>query len=128
MKYLKMTIMIFGIITLTTLITNNLSYFNLIKENTKEFINTFSILLIIFVICFINGKKINNKGYLEGIKIGLIIDLIFIVIRLLLKRKITLYKFIFYLLILLISIFGSITGINKKKNKSLKSFIFLYNL
>ncbi|MBR1385607.1 MAG: TIGR04086 family membrane protein [Bacilli bacterium] len=118
MKYLKMILTIFGVIILVSFITSNLSYFNLIKENTKDFINTFSILLIIFIVCFINGKKINNKGYLEGIKIGLIIDLIFIIIRLLLKKKITLYKLLFYIIVLLISIFGSITGINKKKNKS----------
>jgi len=84
---------------------------------------TFNILKIITtLISFIIGgiyigNKSNKKGYLEGLKIGLIVIIIFFIISYLAFDKgITIKSSIYYLVILATSIIGSMIGINKKKN------------
>lgn len=60
------------------------------------------------------GKSSEKKGYLEGIKIGGIIILNFLVLVLLLD-KFSLKSLLYYLILLLTSILSSMIGINRKK-------------
>ena len=118
MKYFKIVLKVLLLIFITSFIIINLSYFGIINDKAKELLNDIQILISIFIGSFILGLQSNNKGYLNGIKLGFIFDLIFIIMRLLLRKKFDFLILIFYILILLISILGSILGINKKMKAS----------
>lgn len=61
------------------------------------------------------GQKTTNKAYLKGLKLGLIITTILFLINIIFIRNITTYTFIYYILIIVSTIIGSMIGINIKK-------------
>ena len=71
-------------------------------------------MLSIFIASYKLGTKSKQKGYLEGIKIGLIIIGLLIIIVLLLD-KLNIKSLLYYLILLLTSILSSMIGINIKK-------------
>lgn len=119
MKYLKDIGITIGImlliIILGSLIITTLNYFDIFNKNISSIIKIILIVLSYFIGGFIIGGKSTKKGWLEGLKFGLITSIIFILFNILgLQTKID-FKIIFYYLILIISsIFGSMIGINKK--------------
>ena len=62
------------------------------------------------------GKKANKKGYLEGLKLGILFSIIILIINLILAEGINIKDIIFYLILTISSIFGSMIGINLKKS------------
>ena len=63
------------------------------------------------------GNRTNKKGYLEGLKVGIISIIIFLIISYLAFDKvINIKNIIFYFILLISSVLGSMIGINKKKN------------
>lgn len=114
-KYLFSTLVTFLSILLTLLLTTTLYYFNVISPTTYNILKIITLLLSFFINSFILGQKALKKGYLEGIKLSLPIILLFLITTIITKNfslKILLY----YLIIILTSSFGSMVGINKKKN------------
>ena len=74
----------------------------------------------LFVINFLNGKKTKQKGYLEGLKLGGLVILLFFIISLFTKDFISLSKITYYGVLILISIIASSIGINFKDNSNIK--------
>ena len=74
----------------------------------------------LFVINFLNGKRTNQKGYLEGLKLGGLVILLFFIISLFTKYFISLSKIIYYGVLILISIIASSIGINFKDHSNIK--------
>ena len=74
----------------------------------------------LFVINFLNGKRTNQKGYLEGLKLGCLVILLFFIISLFTKDFISLSKIIYYGVLILISIIASSIGINFKDHSNIK--------
>jgi len=120
MKYLKnvgMDILIMtGLMLIFTLLITTFSYFNWIGKNMVSISE-----MIIPVICLFTGgiwigKRSTQKGWLEGIKISLI----YIVLLMLLKylgfhSHIVLKNFLYYGILMISCVFGSMIGINKRK-------------
>lgn len=92
-----------------------LYYFNLISPNINKILKIIIILANIFISSFILGKSTTSKGYLEGIKFALIIIPIFIIISLITSSPIKIKVLIYYIIIFITSILGSMIGINRKK-------------
>ena len=113
MKYLKYIGFFYIPVIIINLVLIILSYFNKFNYDTNI---TASIITLIasFIIGYHIGKDTKEKAFLEGAKIGLIIAFLSLMIRILFKHKITLYKAINYVLIVILIILGSIIGINKK--------------
>ena len=64
--------------------------------------------------------KTNKKGYLEGIKYGFIITILFWIISFLaFDENLKISNLLYYLVILVISSIGSMFGINKKNEKNI---------
>ena len=85
--------------------------------NVTRYLILILTLILVFILSFKSGKKRTNKGYLAGIKTGLLFILIVTILDLLIVRSsISFSRLFYYLIIILISIFGSIIGINKKAN------------
>ena len=84
--------------------------------------NTTNILFMIFmtilflIIGFKYGKTANKRGYIEGLKIGLSLILILVFINVLFcHSNFSIERLIYYLILILSSIAGSMIGINKKE-------------
>ena len=99
MKYLKtlsktllFTIIFFIFLTLLLTIFN---YFNIINYQ------------------LLMGKKASKNGWLEGLKISLIIIIILIIITLIIN-EFSPKKLTYFLILIISGIFGSILGINTK--------------
>ena len=118
MKYLKA----FLIVLLTTILVNilfsSLCYFDIIGNTTNSVLKILSILIFSFISGLYIGIKSSNKGYLEGIKVGLITILFMILLSYLgFNDNFNMIKILYYFLILLVTIIGSVIGINKKEKK-----------
>ncbi len=98
-------------------ILSTISYFNIISDNSLNIIMYISLFTTIFIESFSLGKIKEKKGLLEGIKLGVITSLIFFIISILFTRNFKLSKLIYYLIIILISVSGSILGVNKKSKQ-----------
>ncbi len=102
---------------ISMLIISTLYYFNLISSNTFKVLEIIILLLNIFISTYILGKETSKRGYLEGIKFSFIIIILFILLTLLSSEPLKLRSIIYYLIIMITSIFGSMFGINRRNEK-----------
>lgn len=93
-----------------------LNYTGLLKYSVIVKFNFIIIAIMSFILGVFMGKKTTKKGYLEGLKIGLIITIILFILNLIFYRSINLNTFVYYLIIVVGSIFGSMLGINLKRS------------
>lgn len=119
MKYFKKILKSFlfavsSILVLTLLVTL-LNYFNIVNGKvmsiTKIIIPLFSLALGGFIL----GKGANKNGWAEGLKLGLIIVIMIAIGNLIFSQNLIAKDFIFYAMLLFSAIFGSMFGINMKK-------------
>lgn len=112
LKYLLISI-IFLLVGL--LLISTLYYFDIIGSNFATYSRIIYLLLIVFITSYILGKQTDKNGYLTGIKIGLLYILVFALVGIVLfTPKVHLRVVIYYIIILLTAILGSIIGIQKK--------------
>ena len=115
-KYGLRILYTFIIIIISLSIITALYYFNIINNGTYKVLKITIVLLSIFINALILGKNTQQKGYLEGLKLFLIIIPLFFALTLITKQPLKLNLLLYYLIILITSIFGSMIGISKKKN------------
>ena len=115
-KYLKSIFYILISILIFGLLITILNYFNIINSNTINYLKLISI-IISFIIGGIDiGRKGTNKGYLEGLKIAAISIVILLLLNILgFNKGISIDTIIYYLIITISTVLGSIIGINKKR-------------
>lgn len=112
-RFLKSYAYLFGSILLLTLILSILNYFIKLPTNTIKIIIPIISMLYSSIIL---GKNSTKKAYLEGIKFSLIyIVFIFLFSILIIKAKIKIDILLYYVILILTSMFGSMIGINLKK-------------
>ncbi len=104
-------------ILLCLLFVTTLYYFDLINNNTYKVLKIIIILLNIFISSFILGKKAENKGYLEGLKLAIIVIPVFFILAILTKEALKLKILLYYFIITLTSTFGGMVGISKQKKE-----------
>ena len=118
MKYLKnlgksllITIIIMFVLTF---ICTLLNYFDIINS---KYLSIFKIIIPLFSLGvggFFLGRKSNKKGFLEGLKFGFIVTILILIFNLIFGFNLTIKDLIFYLALILSSMFGSMLGINTK--------------
>ncbi|MBQ9011272.1 MAG: TIGR04086 family membrane protein [Bacilli bacterium] len=120
MKYLKKLSLIllitFSSILILTFLITLLNYSNILNIKIT---NVFKIIIPLFSLAlggYLMGKKANKKGYLEGLKLGFVFVFTILIINLIFFG-INLKDIIFYILLIISSVFGSMFGINNKKEK-----------
>ena len=104
---------IISFLTLLFLITLMYNY-NLLSDNMYKFLKLLLLLIIIIINSFILGKNKDKKGYLEGIKFGVLISLIFLIISII-GNKFQIKLLIYYFILIITSTLGSMLGISRKK-------------
>ncbi len=120
MNYLKKLGMclIYTIITLLIgiLLITILNYFSLFSI---KLVNIFKILILILSILigsFKLGITSNKKGYLEGIKYGMILSFVLLILNLIFYHSFEMKNFLLYLIIIICSCLGSMIGIARHKD------------
>ena len=113
MSYIKG--ILFNIIELFILLflITILYYFNIINETTYSVLKLIILLISIFINSFILGKNTKKKSYLEGIIYGIILISILLILTIILS-KVQIKLLVFYPLLLLTTILGSLIGGIKK--------------
>ena len=121
MKYLKKLgmsfIYIISIILILTFIVTLLSYFNLI---TDKIVSIFKIIIPIIALLIGGiyiGKNSSKKGFIEGLKLGCIFIIVLTIFNYLAFDYSFKFKYLlFYIILIISSILGSMIGINRKKD------------
>lgn len=114
-KYLKSLLYIFISIISFTLLITILSYFNIVSNNIINILEILSIIISMFIGGLYLGKNSSSKGYIQGLKIGgITLSILFLLNYLDFNNSFHLSNLIFYLIVLISLIFGSVFGINKK--------------
>ncbi len=114
-KYSIRVLYTFLSLALSLVFISTLYYFNLVNENIYKVFKIIILIVNIFISGFILGRKASSKGYFEGIKLGLLIIVLFLIMSLLGMGSLKLSIIVYYLIILISSILGSMLGILKKK-------------
>ncbi len=114
-KYIKPTITWIIFLLLYLLLLVLLNYFQVLKFTTITKINFIVVAIITLILGVTLGKRADKKGYLEGIKFGLIFIGILFILNLIFVRSFSLHMVVYYLIILASSTIGSMLGINLKR-------------
>ena len=112
-KYFKSILIIFILLILFSIIINSLYYFDIIQNNTTKFIKMFLSIITYFIGGIYIGKNSQNKGYINGLKLSLIIVTILIILGIIFNN-ININRIIYYLITIFCITFGAMIGINKK--------------
>ncbi len=122
MNYLKKigVSMIFtiSIYLLLLLLLTLFSYLNIIKGTTLTTLKLVIVIVSLFIGAFILGKKMNKKGWLEGIKFGIIILIVLNIINLIFYHHYNIGSIIYNLILLFTTTLGSMIGITKNRKTS----------
>ncbi len=115
-KYLQVIGYIIATLIIVTLIMTIFNYFDLISSIIMTYYKFLIIIISTFIGGFSLGKKATKKGWLEGLKLGLIlIFILFLFAYLGLEKAMSFKNLIYYLIILAVSMLGGMLGINKKE-------------
>ena len=120
MKYLKKIGMSFtyiiSSILILTFITTLFSYFNILNDKVTSIIKIIIPIISMLIGGFYIGKNSLKKGFLEGLKLSSIFSIFLIIFNYLALNNSFKFKYLLFYIILIIScILGSMIGINKKK-------------
>lgn len=120
MNYLKKigisVLWIIGSLLISTFLITFLNYFNIISDKIISIFKILIPIISLFIGGYITGKRSKSKGWLEGLKLGFIFSILIIIFNFLaFDSSFKLKYLLFYLIIIISSILGSMIGINKKK-------------
>ena len=120
MKYLKNLafsfIYIIGTILILTFIITIFSYFNIMNDKITSIFKILIPIVGLFVGGFYMGKRAKKAGYIEGLKLGFIFSIFLIIFNFLaFDNSFKLKYLLFYLILIVTRILGSMVGINRKK-------------
>ena len=110
-KYIKsLIIFLSGIVIIPIFLT----LFNIFKINTNKIIIIIFGSILMFIIGLTLGKKVEKNGYLNGILLSVISIIILLMISLIFRYKLNINTLIYYVILIISTVFGSMIGINKK--------------
>lgn len=101
------------LILLLSSFTTLLYYFNILGNGVSNFFKLFIPLFSILITTISFTKKIKEKGWLEGLKLGLLLIIIFITISSFANTSFSIKMILYYLIILITAVLGGMIGINK---------------
>ena len=107
-------IILFSLILISTLLINLLYYFDVISHNLVKYLKMILLILSFLITGVYMGKNSPNKGYLYGMRLSLIVIIIFIIFGIIFNN-LSFKRIIYYLITTICITFGSMIGINKKE-------------
>ena len=117
MRYLKnlgrTLLYMFVIIIIFTLLVTLLSYFNIFTDNITKIIKFLIPIISTFIGGIMMGNRASKKGIIEGLRLSFIIITIFMLLSVILS-SFKEQSLVYYLIIIITTIFGSLIGVQKK--------------
>lgn len=95
--------------------TTLLYYFNLLSSGVYNVFKLLIPLFSIFITTISFTKKVKEKGWFEGLKLGLLLIIVFIAISSFASTSFSIKMMLYYLIILITAILGGMIGINKSE-------------
>ena len=118
-KYLKVLLYILIPLLVLNAITSLLYYFNITGDGIINYLKLFITAISMLIGGIYIGSHTNKKGWLEGLKVGIEVILIFFIISYLaFDQGITGKTLIYYFIILASSTLGSMIGISRRKKEA----------
>lgn len=111
-KYFKPSVFFFSTVLIYILILSSLHHSGLLALAKISTVNFVIMAVLSFVGGLVLGKKASKNGYLEGLKFGGILAFILFILNVLFYRHFDLYVVLYYLVLLVSSVIGSMIGIN----------------
>lgn len=120
MNYLKnlgiSLLFIISFILVLTFIGTLFNYIGLFNNTVIKIVKVIIPILSMFIGGFVIGKRQGKNGWLEGLKLSLIFLVILTLFNYLgLNASFSLKSWIYYIILIVSTIFGSILGVNKFK-------------
>jgi len=120
MKYIKnigiSTLYIIASLLIFTFIMTFFSYFNIIGDKFVSFLKIMIPITSLFIGGMYIGRRSNKKGWFEGLKLSLIFIILLIIFEFLaLNISFEAKNILYYIIIAISSILGSMVGISIKK-------------
>ena len=110
-KYLKTFIRMTIEVIVVTLVLSLLSYFNILSDKIYKYME----LLFMVLILYFNGIRLGKYSFLEGIKIGGVAVITFILLNMIFEHEFNINLLIYYLIIFLLPVLGSMKRSSKNK-------------
>ena len=114
-NYVKATLIILGLLFIFSIIFNILYYYDILNNNSLKYFKMLVSIISFFIGGIFIGKKSLNKGYINGLKLSLIIVIIFVTIGIIFNN-INFTRIFYYLIMSTCITFGAMIGINKKES------------
>lgn len=112
-------IWILAILFSLTIILTIMSYFDVFGEKITTIFKILIPIISLFIGGIQIGKKSIKKGWLEGLKLSLIFIIILLIFNYLgLNKNFEAKNILFYIILIISTMFGSMIGINKNKETS----------
>ena len=112
---LKVLLINILLILLLSSFTTLLYYFNLLSSGVYNIFKLLIPLFSIFITTISFTKKVKEKGWFEGLKLGLLLIIVFIAISSFANTSFSIKMMLYYLIILITAILGGMIGINKSE-------------
>lgn len=101
---------------LLTFLATILNYFNIINYKVVTILKIIIPILSLFIGGYLIGKRSCSKGWLAGLKLAIIFLIILCLFNFFgLNSKVEITDLIYYLILIISTMFGSMIGINRKK-------------
>ena len=108
-----------GILLILTIILTILSFFNVLGPTLVNIFMIINLCLATITGGFITGRNAFNKGWLEGLKFGILFTIIILLFNLLgIGSAFNLLNIVSYVIIIITSIIGSMIGISLKQEEN----------
>lgn len=115
MSFIWILSILIGLSIILTLI----SYFNIIGSKTTTVFKIIIPIISLFIGGIKIGKRSNKKGWLEGLKLSILFIILLLIVSLLIfNNKFEAKNILFYIILIISTMFGSMIGINKNKQES----------
>lgn len=113
---LKPLLYIFTSMLILTFLITILNYFNIINYGAVTIIKIIIPILSLFIGGYLIGKKSISKGWLAGLKLALIFLLLLSLFNFFgLNSNVEITDLVYYLILTISTMFGSMIGINRRK-------------
>lgn len=113
---LKSVLLVIILLFISSIIINLLYYYDIINNNLIKYLKMFLAITSYFISGVYIGKKSINKGYINGLKLSLIVVIISLLLAIIFNNiKVTMI--VYYLITTICITFGSMIGINKNNSK-----------
>ena len=120
MKYLKNILTCFGIVIASIMVLSFImtifSFFNILNDSVTSIFKILIPIISLLTSGIVMGRNSTKKGWLEGLKLGLLVSLLIMLFNMLgLRNSFKISNLLFYTILTFSSIVGSMIGISAKR-------------